>query len=401
MRLRMWTALVVVTLLVAGGVTALSLRPHERHLTVMFSRTTSLYQGAAVKVLGVKVGQVTAIKVQGTQVAVTMTYQPKVQLPTDVHAMIVPPSLVGDRFVQLAPAYRSGPVLRDDAHLGVERSGVPLELDDTYAGLDQLAAGLGPNGANKDGALSHLVDSSATALRGNGKVFNQTVRQLADALDTLATSSDDVSGTVTNLDKTTRTLAGNDQEVRTVVAALASIGLELNGQRGDIEDAVRQLRQALTVLAAFVHGNRSDIDRTVADLTAVANQVDGHSDQIGQLISLSPVGLTNLIDSFVPTNASIDQVADLDPAARAGSLVLRAGALENLDVTVGAVLDELCAQIPAPMKTRLSGICGALRGAGGDLGTVLSKLAHSSPTGFVSLNGDTRTLPDLLTGGVR
>ncbi|MBO0841692.1 MAG: MCE family protein [Nocardioides sp.] len=401
MRFRTYLALVVALLLVGAGVTALSLRPHERSVTVMFTRTTSLYQGAAVKVLGVKVGTVTSIKVRGTQVAVTMAYDPKVRLPRDVHAMVVPPSLVGDRFVQLTPAYVGGPVLADDAHLGVERSGVPLELDETQDGLDQLAVGLGPNGANKDGALSQLLGSSATALRGNGELYRQTVTELADALDTLTASSDDVSATVTNLDKTTKTLAGNDEEVRAVVTALASIGVDLNGQRGDIAAAVSQLRQALKELADFVHGNRTNLDGTIADLTAVTDQIDQHSDQVGELVSLTPVGLSNLVDSFVPTNTTTDQMLRTDPAGRSGSLMLRINSFEGLDVTLGTVLDALCAQLPAQQKAQMAGLCGALRAAGGDLAPVLEKLTHTSPDHVVRLTPGPTTVPGLLTGGVR
>lgn len=401
MRFRTWVALVATLLLVGVGLTVAGLRPHERTVTVMFSRTTSLYQGAAVKVLGVKVGKVTSIKVQGTQVAVTMAYDPKVRLPRDVHAMVVPPSLVGDRFVQLTPAYVSGPTLPDAARLGVERSGVPLELDDTQAGLDKLAVGLGPKGANKDGALSQLLDSSATALDGNGRLYRQTVTELAGALDTLTASSDDVSTTVTNLDRTTRTLAGNDQEVRAVVTALASIGVELNGQRGDIASAVEQLRQALRQLAEFVHGNRGNLDRTIADLTAVTEQIDQHSDQVGELVSLTPVGLSNLVESFVPTNTTTDQMLHIDPAGRSGSLMLRISTFENLDITLGTVLDAMCSQLPAQQKAQLAGLCGALRAAGGDLAPVLHKLTHTSPDDVIRLSPGPTSVPGLLTGGVR
>ncbi len=133
----------VIALLVLAGLAVLvpSLDEDRPGLTVMFPSTTSLYEGAQVKVLGVRVGTVESIEVEGTQVRVSMTYDPDVKIPADVHAVIVPPSVVGDRFVQLTPAYTGGEVLADGATLGIERSGVPLELDDTYRALDQVAGG--------------------------------------------------------------------------------------------------------------------------------------------------------------------------------------------------------------------------------------------------------------------
>ena len=87
----------------------------QRRVTAMFPSTVNLYKGAKVKVLGVAVGKVTSVKVVGTSVRVEMTYS-GVDLPKDVHALIVPPSIVGDRFVQLAPAYTSGAPARRRRH---------------------------------------------------------------------------------------------------------------------------------------------------------------------------------------------------------------------------------------------------------------------------------------------
>ena len=74
---------------------------------------------------------------------------------------MISPSVVGDRFIQLGPAYTGGPVLPDNSRLGIDRTAVPVELDDIFKSIDNLALALGPEGANKDGALSRLVDSTA------------------------------------------------------------------------------------------------------------------------------------------------------------------------------------------------------------------------------------------------
>ena len=69
----------------------------------------------------------------------------------------MPPSIVSDRYIQLSPVYRSGPVLEDNTVLGRDRTAAPLELDDIFGSLNQLNKALGPDGANKDGALSDLL----------------------------------------------------------------------------------------------------------------------------------------------------------------------------------------------------------------------------------------------------
>lgn len=104
MRRILVTSVVAVLLLAAlVGARSLTDGPAPRTLTVLFPSTTSLYEGAQVKVLGVRVGTVESIEVEGTAVRVEMTYDGDLDLPADVTAVVVPPSVVGDRFVQLAP----------------------------------------------------------------------------------------------------------------------------------------------------------------------------------------------------------------------------------------------------------------------------------------------------------
>ena len=171
----------VVMALVVAVVLVFTRNDTERTLTVDFPRTNSLYKGSDVRVLGVPVGEVKELKAQGDHVEVTLTYETDVRLPTDVKAVIISPAIVGDRFVQLAPAYSGGAVLPDNAKLGIDRSEVPVELDEIFKSLDDLAIALGPKGANKDGSLSSLIEDSARQLDGQGQQLNETLHQLREA----------------------------------------------------------------------------------------------------------------------------------------------------------------------------------------------------------------------------
>src|SRR5699024_8026022 len=106
-------------------------------------------------------------------------------VPADAKALIVAPSVVGDRFIQLTPAYQGGPKLEDGAELGLKDTSTPLELDQIYKSLDQLTVALGPDGANSDGALTDLLSVAADNFDGQGKKFNQTITDLGKLTGTL------------------------------------------------------------------------------------------------------------------------------------------------------------------------------------------------------------------------
>lgn len=366
----------VVALAAMVGIGKATSGPAPRHLEVMFPRTTSLYEGAQVKVLGVRVGTVDSIEVEGTAVRVSMSYDPAVKLPDDVHAVIVPPSVVGDRFIQLAPAYTGGAVLADDAQLPLERSSVPLELDDTYRALDQVAVGLGPQGANKDGALSRLISAGADNIRGRGRLLNTTIRSFADALTTLADGSDDAAGATTNLARLNKRLAGSDATIRRLVAALVRVSTTLGGQGTQIVDAVTTLDDALGRVASFTRENRRNLGSDLDQLTSVTTALHRHIADLEEIADLAPVGLVNLMKTYVPRNWDPTQPFATAVEGRTGSQNLHAVLLQDLDNEMGYLVSALCANLPAQAAGQLAPLCTALTAAGGDLGSVLAQVYH-------------------------
>ncbi|HET7734532.1 MAG TPA: MCE family protein [Nocardioidaceae bacterium] len=365
----------VVALVLAASALVLG-RDDSRHLTATFARTVSLYEGARVKVLGVDVGRVDEIRVVGTAVEAQISYDSDIELPRDVHALVVAPSIVGDRFVQLAPAYVDGPVLADGATLGLDRTGVPLELDDTYRSLGDLAQALGPQGANADGALSRLVSAAAQSLEGNGSTFNATVRDLSDALAVLADGSDDIDATITNLARTSETLAGNDTQLRTVVTLLASVGSELAGQRTEMVGAVRTLRTALDKVGGFLRTHRPELRRALKRTDEVASVLSRRTDDLARLVDLMPVGLTHLVNLYAPRNWDPSRPGDVPVDGRTGSGALRDDVFDGLEVQLSFLLSAVCDQLPPAERRQLQPFCGALQEAGGSIGRLIAGLSE-------------------------
>jgi len=79
-----------------------------RTVSAHFDRTVSLFEGSEVRILGVNAGKVTAVVPEGNSVRVEMEYDAEYTVPADAQAVIITPTLVADRFVQLTPAYSGG-----------------------------------------------------------------------------------------------------------------------------------------------------------------------------------------------------------------------------------------------------------------------------------------------------
>lgn len=295
-----------VVLAVLATAFALWPRQDSMHVTAMFSRAVGLYPGSDVRVLGVPIGTVTSVTPKGEQVAVEFEYDAAVKVPATAKAALVAPSLVSDRYVQLLPAYTSGPVMSNGATIALDRTAVPVELDRISQSLNDLMVALGPEGANKTGALSRLVNTGARNLAGQGTAIHDTNHDLSLALQTLSGGKNDLFSTVKNLQSFTSTLATNDTQVRRLNADLASVSDQLAGERGDLGDALRNLAIALNETSTFVHDNRSVLKTNIDRLTSVTTTIARQRDALAESLTNAPVAVSNLQNAYNPISGTLD-----------------------------------------------------------------------------------------------
>jgi phospholipid/cholesterol/gamma-HCH transport system substrate-binding protein len=321
---RILVPLIVLGFVVAAAVSVLG-GDTSRTVVAHFPRAISVYEGSDVRVLGVPVGTVTRVEPTGTDVTVTMTYDDEVKLPADAKAVIIAPSVVGDRYVQLTPAYSgTGEILADGAELSVEDTSQPLELDQIYDSLDRLNVALGPRGANRTGALSDLLSVTADNFGGQGTTFRQTLRDYSRLSSTLAGNKEELFGSVEALGNFMETLADNDQTVRQFNQSLADVSTMLAGEREELVAATRNLSVALTAVKEFVEENKGSLSRNIAGLNRVAKVLVRQRGALDEILRVAPGALNNLALTYNPQAGTLDTRAnfgesinqlELDPAA--------------------------------------------------------------------------------------
>jgi phospholipid/cholesterol/gamma-HCH transport system substrate-binding protein len=304
-------ALAVVGMLVVAAVIALRPGPDQKLLTASFPRTVSVYEGSDVRVLGVGIGTVETVEPAGTTVKVTMRYDADVKVPADVKAAVIAPSVVGDRFVQLTPAYTKGPVLEDGATLDTDRTAVPLELDQIYQSIDDLAVGLGPEGANRDGALSRLLDSTARNFGGQGEQFNETIRNLSRFTGTLDNNKDALFETAAEIERFVSALAENDRTVRDFNDSLASASGVLEAEREELAEALRNLGVAMEQVSSFVRENEEALSQNVKGLVRVSDVLVKQRDALEETLDVAPTALSNLYHTYNVRHGTLDTRANI------------------------------------------------------------------------------------------
>ncbi|MGZ4449388.1 MAG: MCE family protein [Nocardioides sp.] len=275
-------------------------------VTAHFPRAVSIYPGSDVRILGVNVGRVTAVTPEGNSVRVDMQYDAKYHVPADAKAVIVTPTLVADRFVQLTPAWSDGDeLMADGADIALPDTGVPVEFDRIYASLRDLSVALGPNGVNKDGTLNHVLAASAKNLGGQGRLGNQMIRRLSEAATTFGQGSGDLFATVTQLAKFSQVLGHNDALVRAFIRDLAGVSGSLVTERVQLQRALGAVAHAVGTVRTFVHGNRKALVTDLEKLTRVMQTINSEKGSIDDALQVAPLALGNLAVAFNNASGSI------------------------------------------------------------------------------------------------
>jgi virulence factor Mce-like protein len=349
--------IVGIVILIPGG-------PAPVVLKADFATTPGLYAGNQVRILGLPIGVITAVQPGPTYVTVTMSLPAGTKVPTDAHAYLMAPELVYDRYVELDPAYTSGPTYNSGAIIPVANTATAISVDSIVDSLDALARALGPSGTNAHGALSGFVAAAAKAFGPDGAALHSTLTSLGAALGALSSKSPQLTALFDDLGNLSHVASRYTSTYQAFANDLAVVSTDLAADGPSIATALHDLQQVLASLASFIRTNRSALGASVANLDTFASAVGAKQSQLAASYRDLPIALNNIldaIDSSAPGGAALR--ARFDPQSGSagfsksvcGSALLRL-VLLSIDarndkiplVDIDCGLNGLLASLPPP-----------------------------------------------------
>ena len=351
----------VLALIVAVAVWWIASGANTRKVTAYFDQAVGVYSGSDVDMLGVKIGTINSVTPVGTQVRVDMSVDRSVRIPADAKAIVVAPSVVSDRYVQLAPVYTGGATMADNAVIPSTRTATPVELDQLYQSLNKVSTALGPNGANANGSLSDLLKTLSANLNGNGQNLHDTITQLSQLATTLDSNKNNLFATVDNIGQFTQMLANNDATVRQFIGQLSNVSGFLSSQRSQLAGAVTQLGTALGQIQSFLQNNRALIKSNVDNLQSVTKVLVNERSALAETLDVAPLALDDVVNAYNASSGTLDARADLNelnqpPLVTVCKLLQQAGgtnvppALSSACGSIASVLSGAVA-LPTPAQT--------------------------------------------------
>jgi virulence factor Mce-like protein len=296
---------------VTGGVLATS-GPGPDQYTAYFSEAVGVYPGSDVDILGVKVGTIESVQPEGKQVKVMMSVDRDVTIPATADALVIVPSVVADRYIQLSPAYAGGAALAPGGVIPASRTATPVEIDQIYSSISKLAGELGPNGVNKNGSLSDVLNTGAKNLKGNGQSLATMIDQLGRLAQTLNGTQGDFFGTISNLQKFAAMLQSSNGQVQQAQGQLSEVSGFLAQDRTELAGALSELSTALAQAQQFIAGNRTQLKSDVTQLQSITALLVKERASLAQALDNEPLAADNFIAAYDPRTGTLTSRGDLN-----------------------------------------------------------------------------------------
>jgi phospholipid/cholesterol/gamma-HCH transport system substrate-binding protein len=270
-------AVVLVLSLLATACTFLN-GAERTTITATFAGTNNLFVGSEVRILGLQVGEVTAIEPVGEVVRVEFYVEGDHELPAEVRAELHPTSLLGERFVGLTPTYESGPTFPDGGDIPIERTSIPVDVDDVLRSFENFLRSL-----DRD-VLANLIDTLADTFAGQGEGLNELLDQGSESVRVLADSSEDLNALVSEFAALNETLATRDQVIGRTLERFSVVLQTLIEERDQIIESVVNLRRLTVELRPLLDDHTDPLIHDLEVLATTLSTVERNLERVGELI---------------------------------------------------------------------------------------------------------------------
>ncbi|PRH75692.1 MCE family protein [Streptomyces solincola] len=255
--------------------------------TARFTDVTGLAEGDGVRIAGVKVGQVSAIRVVDRRIAeVRFTVQRGRALPATTTASVKYLNMVGQRYVALDRG--PGPVgrtLPPGALIPLERTTPALDLTQLFNGFQPLFDGLSAKEVNS------LAGSIVQVLQGEGGTVDALLEHVGSLTSTVAAKDEVIGQVIANLTTVLDTVNDREEGFDELVTTLQRLVSGFAGDREPLGEAVAGMGSLTTATAGLLEDGRAPLKEDIRQLGRLSDRLDAGTPQLERFLTRAPAKL--------------------------------------------------------------------------------------------------------------
>ncbi|GAA3808503.1 MCE family protein [Amycolatopsis tucumanensis] len=255
-----------------------------------FTDATLVLPGDDVRIAGVKVGQVTDVKiVDRRQAQIDFEVDQGRTLPAGVTVQIKYRNLVGQRYLSLGQgAGDDKETLKPGSTIPLERTTPALDLDELFNGFKPLFRALNPEDVNK---LSYEL---IQVLQGEGGTIDSLLAHTASLTTTIAQKDQVIGQVVTNLNTVLDAVNAHTPQLTDLIDKLQQLTTGLAQDRDSIGDAIDALGGLANTTAGFLDEAREPLKNDISALGGLAQNLNDSEPLVEHFIQFLPEKVTTL-----------------------------------------------------------------------------------------------------------
>lgn len=257
-----------------------------------FSDATLLLVNDDVRIAGVRVGQVTDVKVVDKNAAeVTFAVDAAKRLPTSTTATVRFRNIVGQRYVALESGRGDRSELLPNDGTGVipvTQTKPALDLTELFNGFRPLFTALSPEDVNK---LSFEI---IQVFQGEGGTMESLLSHTASLTNTIAQKDRVIGEVIDNLNGVLTAVNAKTPELNDTIDKMQQLVSGLAADREPIGQAVESLGDLATTTAGFLDEAREPLKKDIAALGELTKLLNDHEETVEHFIQFLPFKLRTI-----------------------------------------------------------------------------------------------------------
>ncbi|QGK72447.1 MCE family protein [Allosaccharopolyspora coralli] len=244
---------------------------------VQFRDVLDLVPAAGVRVNNVPVGRVDDVRLAdgSWNAEVTLSVNGDVELPANAVARVRQSSLLGEKYVELAPPPEpqggAGQLVDNDL-IPIERTNRNPQVEEVLGALSLLLNGGGV------GQLQNITQELNAALEGRGGDIKSLLGNLDELVGGLDAQRGDITRALDSVNRLSATLNAQRDDIDTALRDLGP-GLQvLNEQRGQLVTMLQSLDRLSGVATNVVNQSQDDLVHNLEQLQPTLQQLEAAGD---------------------------------------------------------------------------------------------------------------------------
>ena len=253
-----------------------------------FTQAATLRPGEQVTVAGVLVGAVDSLELNGAKVVVNFKVRNDIHLGRDTRAAIKLTTLLGSRYIALAPA---GDGDLDDGTIPLSNTTVPYDLQKTLADATNTFADVDAE------RIAQSLTTLTTGLKGVPEALPDALRNLRSLSDILASRRVQLRTLLSSTDTVTAMI----RDQRANLGSLVTEGRDLLGELTSRRQTVAGLFASATALVDTlkrVLADEPELNDLLASMRDLSDMISRNDALLRNILQTLPIPIRNVANGF-------------------------------------------------------------------------------------------------------